>query len=46
VIRSIAGVEPVVALPDFSDAYETQRVLEAAAVSAKERVAVRLSEIK
>lgn len=46
IVRSIAGIEPVVALPDFADAYETQRVLEAALVSAKERIAVRLSEIR
>jgi len=46
VIRVIAGQEPVVELPDFADAYETQRVLEAALMSAKERIAVRLSEIR
>lgn len=46
IVRAIEGIEPVVPLPDFVDAYETQRVLEAAAISAKERIAVRMSEIK
>ncbi len=46
IVRSIAGIEPIVPLPDFADAYETQRVLEAAAISAKERIAVRMSEVK
>lgn len=46
IVRAIEGVEPVVPLPDFVDAYETQRVLEAASISAKERIAVRMSEIK
>jgi predicted dehydrogenase len=42
----LAGQEPILPLPDFANAYETQRVLEAAAVAAKHRAAVRLSEIK
>jgi predicted dehydrogenase len=46
VVRAIEGQEPLVPLPDFADAFETQRVLEAALVSAKERIAVRLSEIR
>jgi len=46
IVRAIEGIEPVVPLPDFVDAYETQRVLEAASISAKERIAVRMSEIK
>lgn len=46
IVRVLSGGEPEVPLPDFADAFETQRVLEAALVSAKERVAVRLSEIK
>jgi predicted dehydrogenase len=45
-MRAIGGQEPVVPLPDFEDAYKTQRVLEAATVSAKERRGVKLSEIK
>ncbi|NQU40374.1 MAG: Gfo/Idh/MocA family oxidoreductase [Lentisphaerae bacterium] len=45
-LRVIAGDEPVVPVPDFEDAYKTQRVLEAALVSAAEKRAVPLSEIK
>jgi predicted dehydrogenase len=46
VVRVICGRKPRVPLPDFADAYETQRVLEAAMVAAKDRCAVKLSEIK
>jgi predicted dehydrogenase len=46
VVRAISGEEPVVPLPDFADAYETQRVLEAAMVSARERCAIKLAEVK
>lgn len=42
----LAGEQPIVPLPDFADAYETQRVLEAAAVAARERAAVKMTEIK
>lgn len=42
----LAGQEPTVPLPGFADAYETQRVLEAALLAAKNRSAVKLSEIK
>jgi predicted dehydrogenase len=35
-----------VPLPDFADAYETQRVLEAALVSARERCAVPLADVR
>jgi len=45
IIKALAGRRPVVALPDFEDAYRTQRVLEAALVAARERRAVKLSEI-
>lgn len=46
ILRVLGGQKPVVAIPDFADAYETQRVLEAALVSAKERCAIKLSEVK
>jgi predicted dehydrogenase len=46
VLRVLGGEEPTVPLPDFADAYETQRVLEAALLSAKERRAVKLSEVR
>lgn len=40
------GKQPVVPMPDFADAYETQRVLEAAVLSARHRSAVKLTEVK
>ncbi len=42
----LGGEQPTVPLPDFADAYETQRVLEAALLAAKNRAAVKLSEVK
>jgi predicted dehydrogenase len=46
VLRVLAGGRPEVPLPDFADAYETQRVLAAALVAAGERRAVKLSEVR
>ncbi len=46
IVKAIAGDDPVVPLPDFEDAYQTQRVLHAAIVSARERRPVRMSEVK
>lgn len=46
IVNVIAGRKPVVPLPDFEDAFQTQRVLRAALVSAREKRMVRLSEIK
>jgi predicted dehydrogenase len=46
ILRSLAGVAPEVPLPDFADAYQTQRVLEAALLAARERHAIRLSQIQ
>jgi predicted dehydrogenase len=43
---SLGGEQPATPLPDFADAYETQRVLEAAMLAAKHRAAVKLTEIK
>ncbi len=42
----LAGDESILPIPDFADAYETQRVLEAAMLAAKHRAAVRLTEVK
>ncbi|HXE54285.1 MAG TPA: Gfo/Idh/MocA family oxidoreductase [Tepidisphaeraceae bacterium] len=42
----LGGKPPVVPLPDFEDAYKTQQVLEAATISAQERRAVRVDEVK
>jgi predicted dehydrogenase len=45
-MRALAGRRPVVPLADFEDAYQTQRVLHAAIVAARERRAVKMSEIR
>lgn len=42
----LAGEQPIVPIPDFNDAYETQRVLEAALIAAKNRAAVKMTEVK
>lgn len=44
-VKALANKKPEVPLPDFADAYETQRVLEAAMISAKERCAVKMSQV-
>ena len=46
VVRALCGQEPVVPLPDFEDAYQTQRVLAAALLAAEERCAVKLSDVR
>ena len=45
-MRVLAGRKPVVPLADFEDAYQTQCVLHAAIVAAREKRAVKMSEIK
>jgi len=45
-LNVIAGCKPVVPVPDFEDAYQTQCVLEAVLIAAREKRPVRLSEIK
>ena len=45
-VRAIANKKPLVPIPDFADAYTTQRVLEAVTQAAKIRCPVKLSEIK
>lgn len=45
-LNALAGRQPVAPLPDFEDAYKTQQVLEAAAVSARQRAPVRVQEMK
>jgi len=44
--QAMSNRKPLVPLPDFQDAYETQRVLEAAIRSADNRCPVKLSEVK
>ncbi|MEM0913397.1 MAG: Gfo/Idh/MocA family oxidoreductase [Planctomycetota bacterium] len=46
ICRVLGGESPVVPLPDFEDAYQTQRVLAAVEASAKAHGRVKLSEIK
>ena len=45
-VKAIAGKKIIVPLPDFADAYETQRVLEAALISAREGCTVPLSKVQ
>ena len=46
IVQSLSGGKPIIPLPDFADAYETQRVLEAALISARERTAIALSKVR
>lgn len=46
ILQAVGGQEPTVPLPDFEDAYQTQRVLEAVMVSAAERRPVALDEVR
>lgn len=46
ILLALSGQEPTVPLPDFEDAYQTQRVLEAAMRSATEHRPVKLDEVK
>ena len=46
IIRMLAGRKPVAPMPDFEDAFQTQRVLHAAILSARERRAVKMREVK
>ena len=45
VLRVLGGEAPLVPLPDFADAYETQRVLHAAQIAAREKRAVDLDSV-
>ncbi len=46
ILRVLGGEAPELPLPDFADAYETQRVLEAALLASDERCAVPLKEVR
>lgn len=46
ILRALASQQPTVPLPDFEDAYQTQRVLEAVLISASEGRSVALDEVK
>jgi predicted dehydrogenase len=45
ILRVLAGEAPTVPIPDFEDAYQTQRVLEAALISADQRRPVKMEEV-
>ncbi len=45
-MNALGGQKPVVPFADFADAYETQRVLEAAMLSAENRCAVKMADVK
>jgi predicted dehydrogenase len=46
ILKVLAGEEPTLPLPDFNDAYQTQRVLEAAMLSAQQHRPVKLEEVR
>ena len=46
ILRVLAGRKPVVPIPDFYDAYQTQRVLEAVLISARTKAPVKISTVK
>jgi predicted dehydrogenase len=45
-VLAVCGRRPVVPVPDFADAYETQRVLEAAVRCARTRQPVAIADVK
>jgi predicted dehydrogenase len=46
ILKVLAGEAPTVPIPDFHDAYQTQRVLEAALLSAEQRRPVKMDEVR
>jgi predicted dehydrogenase len=46
ILLKLAGKVPTVPLPDFNDAYQTQRVLEAALLCANEKRWIKLDDVK
>ena len=46
VMKLLAGEQPTIPLATFQDAYQTQRILEAALISAEEKRFVKLDEVK
>jgi len=46
ILKALGGEKPEVPLPDFEDAYQTQRVLEAVSICAEERTPIKMSEVK
>ncbi|MFH1924856.1 MAG: Gfo/Idh/MocA family oxidoreductase [Planctomycetota bacterium] len=46
IMKVLGGEAPTVPIPDFADAYQTQRVLEASLLSADENRPVKIDEVK
>jgi predicted dehydrogenase len=46
IMNVLAKKPPVVPMPDFADAYQTQRVLEAALLSAREHTPIKIADVK
>jgi predicted dehydrogenase len=46
ILKVLAGEAPTVPIPDFEDAYQTQRVLEASLLSAAERRPIKIDDVK
>jgi predicted dehydrogenase len=46
ILRVLGGERPTLPIPDFQDAYQTQRVLEAALISAAQKRWVKLSQVR
>ncbi len=46
IMEMLGGKKPRVPMPDFEDAYQTQRVLEATMLSAQNRCAVKLKDVR
>ncbi|MCY2953708.1 MAG: Gfo/Idh/MocA family oxidoreductase [Planctomycetota bacterium] len=46
ILKVLAGQDPTVPIPDFADAYQTQRVLEAVLLSADKHEPVKLADVK
>ncbi|MCE5279413.1 MAG: Gfo/Idh/MocA family oxidoreductase [Planctomycetaceae bacterium] len=46
ILQVLSGQKPVVPIPDFNDAYQTQRVLEAALLSASSKKWVKMADVK
>ncbi|MFW6153851.1 MAG: Gfo/Idh/MocA family protein [Planctomycetota bacterium] len=46
ILRTLGGETPTVPLPDFDDAYQTQRVLEAALIAADKKTWIAMNDVK
>ncbi len=46
ILQVLSGNQPTVPIPDFNDAYQTQRVLEAALLSASSKKWVKMADVK